>query len=404
MKKFLFFLGILTLSLACRQTAFLPEADSTPTASLPTLSSDFDAPASATPFVPDAPAATATPTQTPAPAYPAEGYGPSNFPSDINPLTGLQVADPQLLERRPIVIKVSNLPRIVRPQAGLSFADIVYEYYTEEGTTRFAAVFYGQDAGKVGSIRSGRFFDAHLIPMYKSLFVFGGADQRILSRLYATGYRSYMIFEWMAKCPAMCREAPGGYDMLFGNTQELSAYATRVGLDNTRQNLDGMFFQQQMPDSWLPGSGQRLYTRYSAVIYNRWDYDPASGKYHRFSETENDLGDKNEAYGPLTDALTGQQITADTIVVILTPHEYYLLTPEIVDIKLGASGTAYVFRDGQTYLVNWLHTAKDAVLTLSYPDGSPFPFKPGTTWFEVMGSTSLIEQLEDGWRFRQRFP
>jgi hypothetical protein len=67
---------------------------------------------------------TATATPTPAP------LGPS-FAPGINPLTGLAVADPVLLERRPMGIKVSNFPRSLRPHSGLSFADLVFEYYTE---------------------------------------------------------------------------------------------------------------------------------------------------------------------------------------------------------------------------------------------------------------------------------
>ena len=43
---------------------------------------------------------------------------PGNFPADVNPLTGEQVEDPQVLQRRPIAIKVSNYPALVRPQAG----------------------------------------------------------------------------------------------------------------------------------------------------------------------------------------------------------------------------------------------------------------------------------------------
>ena len=395
-KKLFILLGVLWLVLACQVPSFLPTP--TPTAVLlPTLSVSTP-----TPFPPEAALETETPLPTPTPV--PSSYGPSAFPPNINPLTGLQVANPLLLERRPIMVKVSNLPRIVRPQAGLSLADIVYEYYTEEGTTRFAAIFYGQDASKVGSIRSGRLFDAHLIPMYKSFFVFGGADQRILERLYGTGYQKYMIFEWQARCPAMCREAPAGYDMLFGNTQELSAYATRAGLDNERQNLDGMLFTEDVPVGVMLGNGQQVEIRYSAVIYNRWVYDPSSGRYFRYVDADNASLPADEVYIPLIDALNGQHIAADNVVIILTPNEFYSTTPEIADIALGASGTAYLFRDGQAYPLSWQHKSKDSVLTLANSDGSPFPFKSGTTWFEIMGVTSVIEQGEAGWRFGQRFP
>jgi len=54
------------------------------------------------------PTATSVPTATPTPLYPAEGFGPTNFPEDIDPLTGLKVEDPAILNRRPILIKVQT--------------------------------------------------------------------------------------------------------------------------------------------------------------------------------------------------------------------------------------------------------------------------------------------------------
>ena len=115
------------------------------------------------------------PTPTITPLYPPEGYGPANFPANVDPLTGLPVSDPALLQRRPMLIKVSNLPRNVRPQWGLSLADLIFEYYTEEGSTRFAAIFYSKDASMVGPIRSGRFIDGDLVQGYKAVFAFGSA-------------------------------------------------------------------------------------------------------------------------------------------------------------------------------------------------------------------------------------
>jgi hypothetical protein len=351
--------------------------------------------------------ATPTPTLIPTPTlpagYPAEGYGPSNFPSDVDPLTGLKADNPALLERRPIVVKVSNLPRDVRPQWGLSLADIVYEYYTEEGTTRFAAVFYSKDAAQVGDIRSGRFFDENLIRMYKALFAFGSADYRVRNRLSSTEFANRLIYEWQAGCPAMCRLQADGYNYLVGNTAELSAYANKIGLANGRQDLDGMSFKWQVPSEGTPV--EHIFTRFSSVIYNRWDYDPSSGRYLRFSDTQNDTNNgRDEVYAQLTDRLNGQPIATDNLVVLLMPHQFYSVSPEIVEMSFENSGVAYAFRDGQAYQLTWQRPTPDSVVYLAYADGSPFPFKPGTTWFEVMGQTSQLTQNEQGWRFVLTFP
>ena len=367
-----------------------PGATPEPTA-LPT----FTLPPSPTPTA----TATQTATPTPTPLYPPEGMGPSGFPADVNPLTGLKVENPALLERRPMGVKVSNLPRNVRPQFGLSLADMVYEYYTEQGSTRFVALYLGKDAETVGSIRSARFFDANIVRMYRAILAFGSGDVKVRDRLYNSEYASRLVSEFPAGCPPMCRYEPNGVDYLVTNTSDLSQYVTGIGVANGRQNLDGMFFKLEPPEGGQTGA--RAFVHYSGGIYNRWDYDPATGKYVRFSETTDNLsGPEADTYAPLTDRLTDQPITADNVLVVLTPYEYYSVKPEIMDVPFGPSGTAYLFRDGQVYKVLWQRPSAESVLFLTLEDGTtPFPFKPGNTWVEVMGASSTVAQEGDDWRF-----
>ena len=66
------------------------------------------------------------------------------IPTDYNPLTGLTVQDPALLQLPALLISISHFPVNARPQAGLSFAPYVFEIYITEGATRFLTTFYGQ--------------------------------------------------------------------------------------------------------------------------------------------------------------------------------------------------------------------------------------------------------------------
>ena len=360
---------------------------------------------------------TPVPSLTPTPAYPPEGRGPGNFAADVDPLTGLEVKDPALLNRRPVVIKVENLPRENRPQWGLSLADLVYEYYTEEGSTRFAAVYYGSDAERVAPIRSGRFFDVNVVQMYKAVFVYGSAWDKVQDRFYSSDFANRLILELGTRsCPAVCRYDPNGQNLLASDTSALLDYLNTREVDNTRQNQDGMFFKLEAPDGGEPAN--QVFIRYSGAIYNRWDYDPASGRYLRYADKQNDLNRTNEIYEQLTDRLTGQPIAAENLVTLCAPHSYFIKTAEseVVDISLddraaaytgcdgqtykGGTGPAYIARDGKIYKVNWQRAKKDALLTLVNPDGSLFPFKPGQTWFEVIGaSSSLGPNLAGSWRF-----
>lgn len=354
------------------------------------------------------PTATETPqaTSTPSPV----AYGPSNFPENINPLTGLEPSDTSLLERRPVAVKINIVPRSSnRPPWGISYADIVYDYYHNDGYSRFHAIFYGEDADLVGPIRSGRLLDYELVHMYKSIFAYGSADALINQRLLNSDFSDRIVLEgYSSSCPPtdaapLCRYSPTTYDFLLGDTAALSAYVSARGVENDRQNLDGMSFDPQTPEDG--DTGEQVFVRYSGDNYTRWDYNPASGQYLRFQDNVFDTG-QGEDYAALTDRLNDDQVSAANVIVILARHEYYQQPPsEIVEIQLSGSGTAYAFRDGQMYELQWNRPTTNSVLYLTYPDGSAFPFKPGKTWYQVVGISTQANQQSDGvWRFNFLMP
>jgi hypothetical protein len=399
-------IGLLVAALlaGCGQLAGQPTA--TPTTPVDTATPSPLPTNTSTPTLTPTPTQTPTPTLTPTPVI----YGPTNFPVNIDPLTGLPASDQKLLERRPVAVKVNIIPRSSnRPPWGLSFADIVYDYYHNGGYSRFHAIFYGNNASLVGPIRSGRLLDYDLVHMYKSIFAYGSADVLINQRFFNSDFSDRLILEGNpSPCPPtaanpMCRYEPTTYDLMLGDTAAMSAYATANGVDNSRQNLDGMVFNPTIPTGGV--DGKQLYVRYSGDNYTRWDYDAATGKYLRFQDNVFDTG-QGEEYAPLTDRLNNQQISASNVVVILARHEFYQQPPnEIIEIQLSDSGTAYAFRDGQMFKVKWSRPNTNSVLTLTYEDGTPFPYKPGTTWFQVVGvSTTATQETTGAWRFKFLVP
>jgi hypothetical protein len=389
-------LALLLLLGACST----PEPAPTPTVEIPSAPQA----ATATPFEPD-PTATevkATNTPPPSPTPLIEAYGPDNFPSNINPLTGLPVEDPSLLERRPVAVKITLMPRSSRPQYSLSMADLVFEFYQNGGISRFHAIFYGVDVEQAGPVRSARFPDENMIRMYKSVFAFGSGDARVLNRFGFAEYSPYLVSEYPAACGPMCRLDPNGKNHLIANTKDLTDYIRGLGLENSRQNLDGMRFDPDVPSGGTALA--QLYVRYGPQIYSRWDYDPTTNRYLRFQDTQDDLG-IGEAYGPLIDQTNDQQIAADNVVVVLVPHDYFSQEPEIIEIRMVGSGQAFALRDGQLFELSWNVPTINTVLSLTYPDGSPYPFKPGNTWFYLLGQTSQKTEPEPGaLRFSYRIP
>ena len=120
----------------------------------------------------------------------------------INPMTGLPVEDPDVLQRRPLLVSISNFPPTARPQAGLSFASHVYSTFIGFGMNRYVAVFYGDyaehlqeilsnrlaegndDDFAIGPVRSGRVAFEDIKNQYPhALLITAGASPEVLSQL-----------------------------------------------------------------------------------------------------------------------------------------------------------------------------------------------------------------------------
>ncbi len=135
---FLWLLVLITLLTGCAAPSVLP-AQPTPRAPAPVTPAFPAPPASAAPTPTITITPTAQPRLTPLPSGPEAG----DFAPGVNPLTGLPVLDPSLLELPAVLVSISNLPVTARPQAGTGFAPWIFELFIGTGATRFMGVFYG---------------------------------------------------------------------------------------------------------------------------------------------------------------------------------------------------------------------------------------------------------------------
>jgi Protein of unknown function (DUF3048) N-terminal domain/Protein of unknown function (DUF3048) C-terminal domain len=334
----------------------------------------------------------------------------------IDPLTGLTVSDPSILNRRPLAIKISNYPRLIRPQFGLNLADVVYEYYIEWLDTRFIAIFYSHDATQVGPVRSGRYFDEHITRMYHSYYVFNFADPREYSYYLGGDLEKFLVTPGCSTCtcpPFFVDKVSSEISDIrhletYFNTANFNQCLLRKGADNTPQTLRNGFFSAALSPGGF--AVNRIYTHYSICDYNYWEYNPATGRYVRFQEISpnqkpqhmDDCSDKPETYAPLMDAMTQKQVATDNVVELFVSHTFANLNEqqdEIYHINLIDSGNAFVFRDGLGYPARWMRTDIDQPLLITTPSGAPIYFKPGNTFYEVIGDTSTDWSDGPNWHF-----
>ena len=339
-------------------------------------------------------APTLTMTATPAPTL--GPVGPSNFPENVNPLTGLEVDDPSMLDRRPVLVKVSNYPASGRPHAGLSFADMVFEYYIGYGSNRFMALYYGQDAPKIGPVRSGRLIDPYIVTLYEGILGFESAYVTVYDHIFdILGVRAISG----EVCPAICDDGRGFVTSVFADSAALSALAEQRGVNNQRYLLEGMRFDPAPPQGGE--AGDKAMIIYSNLNRGEWRYDEASGTYLRW--IEDTTGTELEMI-PLVDSETDEQLSFSNVIVLFSYHTEYAETLYDMNIWNSVGQKAVIFRDGQAFDLTWTTPQTDQPIQFVDANGDTFPLKPGNTWVVVMGVYSNITENEGSWTFNFQIP
>ncbi len=332
-------------------------------------------------------ASTPTPTKTPVVALAAESTPtatvvvPSPTPErsyDTCPLTGLDMADPSLAMRRPLVIKVDNYPAS-RPPSGLNKADVVFEHFAEGAITRFSAIFLCQDQERVGPVRSARLIDVdHLVDMFDGVLVHYGAANRVLPMIQEAGLPDMDgYFGADGFFSVLGRVSPFNK---YCDTNALRAAVSEEGWERPADR-PGFVFSDSV--EWGQQATE-IKVVYAPQNWARWVYDPAEGVYVRYEEDDLHV-----------EETSGEPLTAANVVVLQAKHSVTDIDEGYgsfsVRIELQGQGTALVFRDGTWAEGIWVRQSKTEMIRFLDGAGDPLPLKPGNVWVQVVPDVEIVE-------------
>lgn len=350
----------------------------------PTAAPTTTASASPTPTASPSPSPTPTPTPSPSPT-------PSPTPVAVCPMNGLELEDPALADRVPIIAQIENNP-IARPPSGLNLADLVIEAPVEGDTTRFMAVFMCRpeiNAG-VGPIRSARYFNIDLHQQLRAITMhFGGAkmvldrlDENVVPRL--NGLKAGWSFFYRAGPWGAPHNTYLDIDAARAEVEGGGLTALRDAVDDPGRApfvFDPAF---ELPDGRSVGA---IGLQTSSFWRFGWVWDPAGGLWLR-----------TDGGSPNFDAIDGNRISARTVIVqsvrqeVLPneldpggyPRRYQFLTGE---------GTGRLYIGGRGYDVRWSRAETDDVTTWTYAgSGDPVVLPPGKVWWEIVPNGSSISE------------
>ena len=338
-----------------------------------------------------------TPSPVPLPTLAGYHVGPTDFPADVNPLTGLKLENPDIMKRLPVIVKVPNYPAYGRPHGGLSAADIVFETWIGGGSNRFLAMYYGNDSDQIWPVRSVRIVDPEIATLYHAVLAFSGGDPaKVLPKVLEIMGDKIMM---EGVCPGICDNGRGDVTRLYADSAAISKHFQSRGVDPAEKpDLDGMLFSETVPEGGKPATKATFH--FSKYNSGDWVYDEKSGKYLRWIED----GVTYEMI-PLLDKNTKEQLAFSNFIMLFTPH--IEIETQLIDIKVWdnfAGRRAVIFRDGKAYEATWKSKDHKSPIQFFDSEGNLFPLKPGNTWIALTGELSPETINGADWHYEFRMP
>ncbi len=189
----------------------------------------------------------------------------------------------------------------------------------------------------------------------------------------------------------------------------MRAVAEQNGRDSKGFNYSGNLFSETPPQGGQ--SGSELLVFWSYLDQAKFVFDPLSGAYWRYVD---DAAKENAGVlHPEVDRLNQRQLLYSNVVVLLADHNAIESAIIDVDLSIGNTGEAYIFRDGQVYRAKWSTrageyeqtTGKRRPLVFLDEQGNPFPLKPGNTWIHLVTPfTGFGEETPGRWKMRYYAP
>lgn len=300
-----------------------------------------------------------------------------------NPLNGVMYTKKESdiwRTRLPLAVMVENLVDI-RPQSGLSKADIVYEALSEGGITRFMAVFLGQEASEIGPIRSARPYYLDWAIELKALYAHIGGSPEALDRIANEGIRTLpeeYPYYFRKENSQLSREHTA-----FSSTKGLWQMANSRDFSGPPTFQSWSFKDQEASASARP-AGSTLTLGFSGLddYQVRWTYNSDKNLYLRSSG----LPLKTDF-----DKTNNEQIGAKNIIVQFADHISLKDDKNRISISTTGSGEAKIFRDGQVIEGKW-EKHSPASRTIFYDSNNKeVIFNRGQIWVEVVPTDSRVE-------------
>ncbi|HKA51450.1 MAG TPA: DUF3048 domain-containing protein [Candidatus Dormibacteraeota bacterium] len=295
------------------------------------------------------------------------------------PCGSLESATPQPTPGRlaPAFVQVEDAPGS-RPHSGLQEADIVYEYLTEGGISRFTAIYWSPSGGfRIEPVRSARLVTLRLVRAYGGVLFYSGASDHVQAQISGE------------HLPGVSQSSDAGRYFARDRSRAAPHNLYTTG-DQLHQGLDRLQVKVNYPapvPSEPSGKGEptAMLTFQQTVSHKvAYTYSPADRTYMYA-----------DRFGPLVDIGNGaKQVSVTNVVLLKVAHHGAGYTEDVlgaegIDFDLEGGGDADLYTRGQHFPARW--DLSHGPMRLLGADGKPMRLPPGLTWIHLVDPDTHVQ-------------
>jgi len=299
---------------------------------------------------------------------------------NINKLSGLEISD-SIKNYRPIAVMIENHPES-RPQSGLHLADVVFEVVDEGGITRYVAVYSSYEAEIMAPIRSARQYYAEIARSFDPIYAFWGTYPECYPIIES------MDMDVLDGNSEVLAYAPSGWrNSSRHSSLEHTACMSTVKLKEDAENYGYSLEGGLSPFRFKLDSVQSDRGNISNITV---DFSTDQFKIDFEYNIDNNNYIKYLAGSPHKDRETGEQITLNNVIVIITDIANSGDAAGHMVVRTTQSGKAYYFLDGNVIKGTWERNSIFDPFTFKDDDGKIVLFNRGSTWVSIIPSIDRL--------------
>ncbi len=279
----------------------------------------------------------------------------------------------------PAMVQVENAPGS-RPQWGLQQADVVYEYLTEGGISRFTVLYWNPSGGfRIEPVRSARLVTLRLLEAYGGVLFYSGASNVVQAKIEA------------GHLPAVGQSTDRGRHFSRDRSRPAPHNLLTTG-DQLRRALEKLQVRVSYPvpaPTEPAGSGEQVNKlSFPQTFIHTVSYTYSASDRAYFYADER---------GPLVDAGAGaKQVAVTNVVLLRVAHHGAGYTEDVlgaegIDFDLASTGNADVYSRGKHFAARW--DLSRGPLRLVGTDKKLLPLPGGLTWVHLVDLTALVQTV-----------